>query len=310
MGLAVAPVSCKGGVDLLSSCKSSSTISKFGSDRWWSSFENLHTFVLIAIHAQQRTACPSLTCEYDWHRGFGGARGCRDVVLTPLLTVGAAAPKMTDAASDAIFVGAFEGDVQTFKGIRYATIAARFAVVELASYRQGEQYDATTFGPRCFQVDDHPDPTVPSVSEDCLFLNIWRPVGTASECSLPVALWIHGGGFTSGSGSDWMYNGTLFSKNEGVIYVSINYRLGPLGYLCVDDVCTGGMNNMMDQIVALKWVQTHIASFGGNPSVFGESAGGGSICSLVVSDKAAGLFQRAVIESGPCIGSFAPPMPV
>ena len=147
------------------------------------------------------------------------------------------------------------------------------------------------------------------MSEDCLFLNIWRPNGTTSSDSLPVAVWIHGGGFTSGAGSDWHYDGTNFATAHGMVVVTINYRLGPLGNLCTDTVCTTGMNGNLDQIVSLEWVQSHIASFGGDPtavSIFGESAGALSVCMLSVSPRAAGLFHRAVLESGACFGLWGP----
>jgi len=220
------------------------------------------------------------------------------------------APQVIDSVSGATFVGTFDGTAEAFKGIRYGNVARRFAIAEQATYAVGEQYNATAFGPRCFQEEgEDADPRAPPLSEDCLFLNVWRPVGTTSESNLPVAVWIHGGGCSSGSGSDWMYNGTLFAGNQQIVLITINYRLGPLGFLCVDEVCTGGMNSMMDQIVALEWVQEHIASFGGDPDVvtmFGQSAGGQAICELVVSERADGLFHHAVMESGPCIGSFAP----
>lgn len=228
------------------------------------------------------------------------------------------APVVTDITSGAKFFGTFSSNksAEVFKGIRYATIPKRFAVAVQSIYNDGEIYNATSFGPRCFQQDYPGSPPAPSVSEDCLMLNIWRPftipknLVNKSNSLLPVAVWIHGGGYTSGSGSDWSYDGAKFSSLQNIVVVTINYRLGPLGFLCEDSVCTGGMNGMMDQIIALEWIQSHIESFGGNPSlvsIFGQSAGGSSVCCLIVSPRASGLFKRAIIESGACVGDYSPP---
>jgi len=119
--------------------------------------------------------------------------------------------------------------------------------------------------------------------EDCLFLNIWTP--GLDNARRPVMVWIHGGAFTLGSGSDAMYNNGLLSKRGNIVLVTINYRLGMLGFLRLKDVTGGkipatGNEGLMDQVVALQWVRENIAAFGGDPAnvtVFGESAGGMSI---------------------------------
>ena len=141
--------------------------------------------------------------------------------------------------------------------------------------------------------------------EDCLYLNVWTPAKGPDE-NLPVMAWIHGGSFNSGAASLDMYNGKNLAR-QNVIVVTINYRLGPLGFLSHPLLSkesphgVSGNYGLLDQIAALKWVQKNIKSFGGNPglvTVFGESAGAMSICDLMVSPLADGLFQRAVSESG------------
>lgn len=122
-------------------------------------------------------------------------------------------------------------------------------------------------------------------------------------------VWIHGGGFCSGAGSLAWYNATTLARQQGVLVVTLNYRLGPLGFFASNELkqqygSTGGMNGVRDQITALKWVRANIRSFGGDldqVTVFGESSGGVSVCLLNSSPQAAGLFRRAIIQSGPCI---------
>jgi para-nitrobenzyl esterase len=146
-------------------------------------------------------------------------------------------------------------------------------------------------------------------SEDCLFLNIWTP--GLDNARRPVMVWIHGGAFTIGSGSDPMYTSDVLPKRGNIVFVSINYRLGMLGFLRLKDVTSGkisatGNEGLMDQVVALKWVKENIAAFGGDPNnvtVFGESAGGMSIGCLMAMPSAKGLFQKGILESG--VGSAA-----
>ena len=142
-------------------------------------------------------------------------------------------------------------------------------------------------------------------AEDCLTLNIWAPEKSGS---FPVMFFIHGGGFRSGSGTYDMYNGSRLAAERDVVVVTINYRIGPLGYLALPELTAedaeNGSGNMglLDQVRALNWVKDNIAGFRGDPqnvTVFGQSAGGMSITYLMVSPRAAGLFQRAVNMSGP-----------
>ena len=143
------------------------------------------------------------------------------------------------------------------------------------------------------------------VSEDCLYLNVWTAAGRTDE-KRPVMVWIHGGGFQEGSTSVATYDGTAFAE-RGVVLVSINYRLGLLGFLAHAELTeespegSSGNYGYLDQIAALKWVQANIAAFGGDPdkvTLFGQSAGAMSIRVLVQSPLAEGLFSRGILQSG------------
>ena len=146
-------------------------------------------------------------------------------------------------------------------------------------------------------------------SEDCLTLNVWTPEipedPATSATGRPVMVWIHGGGFTSGSGSVFLYRGDHLVRNGDVVVVTINYRLGALGFLGHRDLDDpdGYVGNwgLHDQIAALRWVRDHIAQFGGDPgnvTLFGESAGGFSVAALMGAPSSAGLFHRAIVQSG------------
>ena len=152
---------------------------------------------------------------------------------------------------------------------------------------------------------------VGQTSEDCLYLNIWSPARTVKD-DLPVMVWIHGGSFITGSGSLKMYDGMSLAK-QNVIVVTINYRLGPFGFLSHPLLSkeskqgVSGNYGLLDQIAALNWVKKNIKAFGGKPdriTVFGESAGAMSVCDLMVSPLAHGLFQRAIAESGSFSDAF------
>lgn len=137
-------------------------------------------------------------------------------------------------------------------------------------------------------------------AEDCLYLNLWVP---KQQTKLPVAVWLHGGAFLRGFANEKEYDGTAIAR-QGVILVTVNYRLGALGYLAhpwlSEEDGTSGNYGLLDQIAALQWVHDHIAAFGGDPenvTVFGQSAGGMSVMALLSSPKAQGLFHRAIIQS-------------
>jgi para-nitrobenzyl esterase len=147
------------------------------------------------------------------------------------------------------------------------------------------------------------------LSEDCLYLNIWSP-SVNKRSRLPVIVWIHGGAFTGGSGTVPLYDGTEIAKN-GVVFITINYRLGIFGFLALPDLSaespmgTSGNYGILDQIEALRWISRNIEHFGGNPgnvTIAGQSAGSFSVNALMVSPLAKGLFHRAIGESG---GMFA-----
>jgi carboxylesterase type B len=161
----------------------------------------------------------------------------------------------------------------------------------------------TSYGNRCPQTANTNGPL--SLTEDCLFLNVQRPAGTAATDRLPVYFFIHGGGFTNGAGSQ--HDGTSIIQQTGVIVVTINYRLGVLGFLGVPQLTAqqgeSGNYGLMDEISALGWVRRNIAAFGGDPgrvTIGGESAGANSVCALLGAPSAAGLFSGAIMESGLC----------
>ncbi|WP_242129018.1 carboxylesterase family protein [Sphingobium sp. Sx8-8] len=203
--------------------------------------------------------------------------------------------------------GVTQGAVTSFKGIPYAAApvgANRWRPPQPAPSWQGER-PGDRFGADCAQQPFPGDaaPLATRPSEDCLYLNIWRPEVTKAGARLPVMLWIHGGGFVNGGASPAVYSGENFAR-DGVLFVSINYRLGRFGFFAhpaLADEGYGGNFGFLDQIAALKWVQAHIASFGGDPAnvtIAGESAGGMSVHMLLQSPLARGLFAKAVIQSG------------
>jgi len=198
--------------------------------------------------------------------------------------------------------GLANGSVDEFLGIPYAAPpvgALRWQPPQPAARWSGVR-DATRFAPHC------PQPTTPfgqaSTSEDCLFLNVFTPSRQQAGSHFPVMVWIHGGALVTGESND--YDPAALVA-DGVTVVTINYRLGALGFLAhpalADANGQSGDYGLMDQQAALRWVRRNIASFGGNPhnvTIFGESAGGLSTLSQVASPQARGLFERAIVESG------------
>jgi para-nitrobenzyl esterase len=164
------------------------------------------------------------------------------------------------------------------------------------------------FGAKCVQLGliDTNATGKPDGAEDCLYLNIWAP---AKSGKFPVMVWIHGGGLMSGSADGLLYQGDRLAAGQDVVVVSINYRLGVFGFLAheafqqEDPDRSVGNYGMMDQITTLRWVHNNIARFGGDPgnvTIFGESAGGWSVCNLIACPAARGLFHAAIQESGGC----------
>jgi para-nitrobenzyl esterase len=200
--------------------------------------------------------------------------------------------------------GVAAGGVVAFKGIPYAAPpfgANRFAPPSPAAgwegVREAAEYGPTVLKPPYGPPYDRllPEPVIEG--EDCLNLNVWTPDPGGS--GLPVLVWIHGGAFVNGSGAVPTHDGSAFAR-DGVVTVTINYRLGADGFLFFDD---GGPANlgMLDQVAALEWVRANIAAFGGDPdnvTIAGESAGGMSVGTLLSMPRAAGLFRRAIPMSG------------
>jgi len=218
----------------------------------------------------------------------------------------ATAPIVTTSAG--LVEGLSERDLRIFRGIPYASPPvgqARWKAPSKVKPWSGVR-PATEFGPACAQPSGR-DGSIYSndlgpTSEDCLTLNVWAPV-TASKA--PVFVWIHGGALVSGSSKEKVYDGARLAA-QGIIVVSINYRLGVFGYLAHPELSAesplgiSGNYGLLDQIEALRWIRQNIGSFGGDPSnvtIAGESAGGLSVMYLMASPMARGLFSKAIAQS-------------
>ena len=172
--------------------------------------------------------------------------------------------------------------------------------------------ECTAFSPACPQIDLLErlyGQKIGPMSEDCLYLNVWTPAKKNSD-RLPVMVWIHGGSYTMGTGATLAYDGEALAR-QGVIVVTINYRLGPFGFFAHPELTkesgnkSSGNYGLLDQIASLQWVRRNIAAFGGDPdrvTIFGESAGAGSVCFLMASPLAKVLFHRAIAQSGSAFG--------
>ncbi len=216
--------------------------------------------------------------------------------------------------------GYVEDNVLTFKGVRYGadTATTRFAP-PAAPAAWNDPVDAVAFGPSAPQPQRGalslfdswiPDPD-PGTSEDCLFLNVWTP--GLDDQKRPVMVWLHGGGFTTGSGSSNAYDGVRLAGRGDVVVVTVNHRLNVFGYLYLDEYgeefSGSGNAGVMDLVAALQWVRDNITGFGGDPDnvlIFGESGGGWKVSTLMAMDAAEGLFHRAVVQSGPGLTLMEP----
>ena len=205
--------------------------------------------------------------------------------------------------------GVIDDGIVAFKGIPYAAApvgALRWKAPQPAPTWQGIR-QAKQYGNDCMQ-EPFPSDAAPlgtKPAEDCLVLNVWTPAHSATK-KLPVMVWIYGGGFVNGGSSPAVYDGSQFAKQE-VIFVSFNYRVGRFGFFAhpalTQENPDGVLGNygFMDQIAALQWVQRNIDAFGGdadNVTLFGESAGGFSVHTMMTSPLAKGLFHKAIIQSG------------
>jgi para-nitrobenzyl esterase len=203
--------------------------------------------------------------------------------------------------------------VRGFKGIPFAAPpvgALRWRAPQPPLPWSGVR-SASEYGCNSLQgvVFDDIDPSVPGVSEDCLYLNVWTPAAPGEPRDLPVLFWIHGGGFVVGSGAEPRYDGARLAA-KGIVVVTVNHRLNALGFLAHPELTAesgaSGHWGLLDLAAALKWVQRNIAAFGGDPAavtIAGESAGSMAVSALMASPLAKGLFARAIGESGAMFAS-------
>ncbi|MBB5211194.1 carboxylesterase/lipase family protein [Microbulbifer hydrolyticus] len=231
------------------------------------------------------------------------ASGCSSRANPPVDTPEPTPDPLLRTTAQGDIRGSVDGanNMLAFRGIPYAEPPLgdlRFAPPQPAAAHTGV-LQASDFGPNCAQAGGVMGGA--SDSEDCLYLNVYTP--EESE-NLPVMVWIHGGAFISGSGGEEYTPARLVA--EDMVVVTLNYRLGALGFLAhptltAEQSGSSGAYGLLDQKLALEWVQANIAEFGGNPNnvtIFGESAGGHSVLSLVASPLTAGLFHKVIVQSG------------
>ncbi|QJY48420.1 carboxylesterase/lipase family protein [Pseudonocardia broussonetiae] len=198
--------------------------------------------------------------------------------------------------------GLLDGDVLRFGDVPYAAPTPRWVPPRPPEPWSGVR-DATGPGSRCPQTaaaPGVPHATAASADEDCLTLDVTVPAGTTAGARLPVLVWLHGGGFSAGAGAD--YDPRRLAR-AGLVVVTVNYRLGPLGFLALPELSGSGAFGIQDQQAALVWVARNAAAFGGDPELVtlaGESAGADGVCAQLASPAAGGLFARAVMQSGGC----------
>ncbi len=231
------------------------------------------------------------------------------LVLASALAATAAIPDPVKLDSGLVSgTSGVSGEVRVFKGIPFAAPPVgplRWKAPQPVARWEGVR-KADQFSSRCMQAQQA---GAQPVSEDCLYLNVWTGAASSSE-RRPVMVWTYGGGFTGGAGSEPRYDGEELAR-KGAIIVTLNYRLGPFGFLAHPELSkesghnASGNYGMMDFIATLKWVQKNIAAFGGDPrnvTIMGESAGANMVGATVGSPEAKGLFVRAIAESGAYMG--------
>ena len=224
-----------------------------------------------------------------------------------------AGDEVTVEVDSGLLRGRRTGELCVFRGVPYADDAGgnnRFKPPQDVKPWTGVR-DALAFGPSAVQLmpsagrgQEDPLSARKLVGEDCLALNIWTPELTGKR---PVMVWFHGGGYTVGSASSPLYDGSTLAREGDAVVVSVNHRLGLLGFLHLQDVfgsdyAGSGNAGILDLIASLRWVRRNIERFGGNPdcvTLFGESGGGGKVSALLASPLAKGLFHRAIVQSGP-----------
>src|SRR5579863_6920032 len=240
------------------------------------------------------------------------------VFLYSFITKSNIAPALSEAKTDAGMVSGIKnstGDVTAFKGIPFAAPPVgdlRWKAPQPVQHWDGIK-KCDSFGPSPMQLKPFPfivytsEFLIPEnpIGEDCLYLNVWTGAKSKAE-KRPVFVWIYGGGFSSGGSACPIYDGEALAK-KGIIFVSINYRVGVFGFFAHPELTkespdkASGNYGLLDQIAALKWVKKNIAAFGGDPdkvTIAGQSAGSMSVNALVASPLTKGLFKRAIAESG------------
>lgn len=256
---------------------------------------------------------PRQTC---WFRIVAAA-----LLMSGCMRVAVAQPTVTTAqgkVSGKLIAG---GKVRAFLGLPYAAPPVgelRWKAPEPPAAWKGVR-DATKYGARCEQWPIWADYIFQDAgpSEDCLYLNVYAPSTASAQSRLPVMYWIHGGGYTAGSGSEPRYTSSALPK-QGVVLVTINYRLGVFGFLASQGLAkegngSAGNYGLMDMVAALRWVKANIAAFGGDPNnvtIFGESAGSFAVSTLLAAPAAQGLFQKAIGESGAAFSDVLPMDPL
>jgi para-nitrobenzyl esterase len=230
------------------------------------------------------------------------------LIIAVLPCCGMAAPASASVEQGRLH-GITEPGLTVYLGIPFAAPPVgglRWRAPQPAAHWQGVRA-ADKFAPECMQAG----PPSASMSEDCLYLNVWTPAKSGHD-RIPVLVWIYGGGFNAGATSIPTYNGAELAR-KGVVLVSIAYRVGPFGFFAHPELTAesrhhaSGNYGLLDMIAGLQWVKKNVAAFGGDPAkvtIFGESAGGIAVSMLCASPLAKGLFQGAISESG---GSFGPP---
>jgi len=229
-------------------------------------------------------------------------------LFTPFATLAASSAPKVKTHSGKV-EGKVDGSVQVFLGIPYAKppVGKLRWKPPLPVAKWSGTRKATEFGSHCLQGKVYGDMNFhdPGGSEDCLTLNVWVPAQAGKK--LPVMVWIYGGGFVAGTTSEARQDGMHLAQVDGVIVVSMNYRLGVFGFLVHTQLAeesghnSAGNYGLLDQLEALKWVHENIAAFGGDPdnvTIFGESAGSYSVSAQMASPLGKGLFRRAIGESG------------
>lgn len=209
--------------------------------------------------------------------------------------------QITVSTNNASFIGYRDRHAFRFLGIKYASIPARFS--HSTYFPPTSNTTALAYGPQCFQVSCGKSATC---SEDCLSLNIWTPYLPNGEVApskkKAVMVWIHGGGFTSGTGRDPTFEGSALASRGDVVAVTINYRLSTLGFLALENTPLTGNYGLQDQNVALDWIRAHIGDFGGDKdriTIFGQSAGAASVRALLASPQSKAKIAGAILQSTP-----------